>query len=512
VIFVSAKTVALKKRRMQIFREFRALCLTGKKSGNKLPVFLLNGMPSTSIFHSNSGLMDARFCTTVHTNPLFQQQEPQQELYLKEQTIPEITGSFAAAATTTAAVAAEPNTQESQNKIVEEQTKDNSHSSRGSIRTDEEKDAKVLFDQVIKELSTENNGEPLKFPKEIIFLLGAPGSGKGTMTAYIQKTRGLTARPIVVSDLLQGSEYTEIKAKGGLVSDGAVLRELFRVLLKEENETGVIVDGFPRTEVQARALIFLWDWMEEQRVKHGREFIRPKFRTVVLYIPEELSVERQLSRGKRAIEHNERVNLTGMGSYIEVRPSDLSEEVARARYLYFKEHIWKSVQLLRSKFNYNFIDASGTKSQVIENVQMEMKYQSSLELSKEAFDMITTFPTAERLTRHARQSLIKRLDTYALKNAELFKSVLEILNNEFLHIMERQSLTGAAIIRTQNPILNQKLAVDMLLDVLLERGYNVVLDQERIFRPISINGKNIEGKEVKVWRFSITFDVPHIRG
>jgi len=378
--------------------------------------------------------------------------------------------------------------------------------------SDEDKDAKLLFDQVMQELIQESNGVPLKFPKEIIFLLGAPGSGKGTMTMYIQKTRGLTAKPIVVSDILQGAEFKEIKAKGALVGDGIVLRALFKELLRNENEMGVIVDGFPRTEIQARCLSLLWDWMEEQRVRHGRAFRRPKFRITVLYIPEELSVERQLARGRMALEHNERINQTGLGHMIEVRPTDLSEDFAKSRYKYFKDHIWKSVKLLQPKFNYNFIDASGVKQQVAENVKNEMKYQSSLELGKETFDMITTFPTAERLTRHARQSLVRRLDTYALEHTTLFKQVLDVLHNEFLHIMQRQSLTGAAIIRTQNPLLNEKLAVDMMLDILLERGYKVVLDQERVFRPIKLNGTIIEGHEVKIWRFQIAFDVPQIRG
>lgn len=345
--------------------------------------------------------------------------------------------------------------------------------SSSKMDEDEEKNARLLFNQVIQELIQENHGKPLLFPKEIIFLLGAPGSGKGTMTHYIQKSRGLTAKPIVCSDILDAPEYRAIKERGELIGDGVVLRALFKELLKSENEMGVIVDGFPRTEIQARALSCLWDWMQEQREKHGRVFRRPKFRITVLYIPEELSVQRQLARGKQALEHNERVNQTGLGHVIEVRPTDMSIDYAKSRYKYFKDHIWKSVKLLKPKFNYNFIDATGVKQQVAENVKNEMKYQSSLELGKETFDMITKFPTAERLTQHARQSLVRRLDTYALEHTTLFKQVLDVLQNEFLHIMQRQSLTGAAIIRTQNPLLNQKLAVEMLLDILLERGYKV---------------------------------------
>ena len=127
--------------------------------------------------------------------------------------------------------------------------------------------------------------------------------------------------------------------------------------------------------------------------------------------------------------------------------------------------------------------------------------------------MITLFPTASNLTRHARQSLVKRLDSYASEHYELFEKVLTIMKTEFLKFMERQALTGTAIVRSQNPILNEKLAVDMILDVLLERGYNVVLDQERDFRPLRVNLETGEiiGTTLKIWHFTISHEPPRIR-
>lgn len=57
------------------------------------------------------------------------------------------------------------------------------------------------------------------FPKEIIWLNGSPGSGKGTNTPFILKARGISAPAIVMSDLLRDPIYQEIIDRGGLISE-----------------------------------------------------------------------------------------------------------------------------------------------------------------------------------------------------------------------------------------------------------------------------------------------------
>ena len=64
------------------------------------------------------------------------------------------------------------------------------------------KDARMIFEPIWEDLEQEYGAENLRFPKEIILLGGAPGSGKGTNTAFIAKTRGLTSDPLVMSALL----------------------------------------------------------------------------------------------------------------------------------------------------------------------------------------------------------------------------------------------------------------------------------------------------------------------
>src|SRR5688572_11560543 len=68
------------------------------------------------------------------------------------------------------------------------------------------KDARIIFEPIWEDLESNFGREHLRFPKEIILLGGAPGAGKGTNTAFIAKTRGLTCAPIVMSSLLDTPE------------------------------------------------------------------------------------------------------------------------------------------------------------------------------------------------------------------------------------------------------------------------------------------------------------------
>ena len=127
------------------------------------------------------------------------------------------------------------------------------------------KDAGLIFNRVWDGLEEEFEREKLCFPGEIIWLGGAPGAGKGTNTPFILEARGITAEPVVISDLLNSPRAQEIKAVGGLVGDEEVTYLLLNKLLDSEYEKGVIVDGFPRTQVQVECLKMFYDKMIELR-------------------------------------------------------------------------------------------------------------------------------------------------------------------------------------------------------------------------------------------------------
>jgi adenylate kinase len=332
------------------------------------------------------------------------------------------------------------------------------------------------------------------------------------------RERGITAKPIVTSDLLESPEMRKLKDQGYLISDKQVVELVVNKLLSPEYENGVIVDGFPRTVVQAHCVSFLYDFMlqlrqEMRNTSYATKFRRPVFRITVLFVDEQVSVQRQLTRGKQIREHNRIVRETGIGKLLEERVTDLSEDAAKKRYKFFRDSIYESVKLLQQKFDYNFIDASGDIGQVARNVAAEFVYQSSTELGKETFDLITQVPPAEDIILHARQQLVKRLDGYQQRHHELFKEVLKIIHQEFLHIMKRQALSGVAIIRSENEILNDPLAISMVLDILTERGYQCILDYERKLIPTRLDPQTNEiiCTPKRTFHFEIQFTKPKIR-
>ncbi|KAI9323637.1 hypothetical protein BX666DRAFT_90401 [Dichotomocladium elegans] len=87
-------------------------------------------------------------------------------------------------------------------------------------RASEIKDAKLIFNQAWKNIEDHYGRENLHMPREFIFLMGAPGSGKGTHTPSILRARGITNPPISVSQLLQTPECKDGRASRWFSSHG----------------------------------------------------------------------------------------------------------------------------------------------------------------------------------------------------------------------------------------------------------------------------------------------------
>jgi len=97
--------------------------------------------------------------------------------------------------------------------------------------------------------------------KMIIILLGAPGSGKGTISKELCSRLGLLAvatGDMFREELQNGTELGQkIKGymdSGNLVPDEIVIEVVKERIARESEDTGLIFDGFPRTEAQAIAL------------------------------------------------------------------------------------------------------------------------------------------------------------------------------------------------------------------------------------------------------------------
>jgi adenylate kinase len=380
------------------------------------------------------------------------------------------------------------------------------------------KDAQLIFSGVWQDLEEEVGREKLRFPKEIILLGGAPGAGKGTNTAFITKTRGLTCSPIVVSSLLDSPEARALKDAGNMVGDREVVGLLLRELLKPEYRDGVILDGFPRTKVQVECLKLLVDKMHALRrdfysTPLSIHFRQPTIHIMVLFVDEKESVARQLKRGRETLAYNEEAARTGIGELREDRPTDHDAGLARRRYRVFKEQTWDALQSLKEIFHYHFINAQGPIEEVEQNILRELEYQSTLELDPRTVDRLRGVPVASEIIVHARQELVKRLDAYELEQPEKFARVVGFIEKKMIPIILRHAISGTAHINTEEPTLEDPIALAMLIDVFSERGYHAVVDIHRIEVPerVDLATGEIKCRTKKVFRIVIRFQGSEIR-
>ena len=99
------------------------------------------------------------------------------------------------------------------------------------------------------------------WPRNILILFGPPGAGKGTHAPHIeslldipQLSTGDMLRAAVADQTPIGKKAEAVMKAGGLVSDEIVVGIIRERIQQDDCKLGFILDGFPRTLVQSKAL------------------------------------------------------------------------------------------------------------------------------------------------------------------------------------------------------------------------------------------------------------------
>ena len=132
-----------------------------------------------------------------------------------------------------------------------------------------------------------------------IIFIGPPGSGKGTQAKRLAGRFGIPhistgdmLREAVADGTELGLKAAPIMASGGLVSDDLMIGIINDRLAKADAQAGFILDGFPRTIVQAEKL----DSIVASDVESGQGNGHGGLRVLQLLVPDDAIVRRISAR------------------------------------------------------------------------------------------------------------------------------------------------------------------------------------------------------------------------
>jgi adenylate kinase len=180
-----------------------------------------------------------------------------------------------------------------------------------------------------------------------VLLLGPQGAGKGTQAQRISAEHEIphiASGEILRAEMAAGSELglrvKDVYDRGDLVSDDLMIELIRHRLAQTDTENGFILDGFPRTTVQAEALDSMFDEI-------GRNF------SVIfaLQIPDDVAFERLRRRAE-----------------IEGRADDTAEAIRRRLENYHRETA-PLIEYYRTRGNLVSIHGDRTEGEVFREIQ-----------------------------------------------------------------------------------------------------------------------------------------------
>jgi adenylate kinase len=209
-----------------------------------------------------------------------------------------------------------------------------------------------------------------------IIFIGPPGSGKGTQAKRLASRFGIPhistgdmLREAVADGTELGKQAAPIMASGGLVSDDLMVGIINERMAKADAQKGFILDGFPRTLVQAEKLDGL--------VGNGE----PPLRVLQLLVPDDAIVRRITLRRTCAqcgaiyhLENNPPATdsvCDRCGAGVIARPDD-TEEAVRKRLESFHRQTMPVAAYYKTKSILREVDGVGPLDVVFERIEKSL--------------------------------------------------------------------------------------------------------------------------------------------
>ena len=210
-----------------------------------------------------------------------------------------------------------------------------------------------------------------------LIFIGPPGSGKGTQAKRLAMNHGIPhistgdmLREAIADETELGRQAAPIVASGALVSDDLMLGIIKDRLAKEDAQRGFILDGFPRTLVQAEGL-------DKIVAGNGGDNLR----VLQLLVPDEAIVRRIVLRRSCSncgaiyhLENNPPANdsvCDRCGAEVIARPDD-NETAVRKRLEAFHRQTVPVATYYKAKSVLREVDGIGPIDEVFERIEKSL--------------------------------------------------------------------------------------------------------------------------------------------
>ena len=100
------------------------------------------------------------------------------------------------------------------------------------------------------------------------------------------------------------------------------------------------------------------------------------------------------------------------------------------------------------------------------------------------------------------------------RHYRMFTDIISLIDTEVMPVLKQCSMAGHAEYRSRHPLLlTSHLAVDMLIDILTDRGFNVAhfVEERLVPRQVDMRSGKILSETEDVHSFRITFNKENIR-